>query len=107
MHEADARLHFAAKLRFIEGISLALPGIAAVVEVVGRGDSMLQMIQRAVEAEPIEVVRRIVDSTLPIQIVDPSRQRLLRGQSTIGRLPQMAVGRDESRNHPRAMTVPA
>ena len=54
MDEADAGVGFGAEGLLVEGYAL-VAGVAAVVEAVGGGDAVAQMVERALEGEPVEI----------------------------------------------------
>ena len=104
--EAEAGFGFGAELGLVEGIALVLPGGASVVEVVGGGDAVLQVIVATVESEPIEVVGGIVEGVLAVEVVDPAGEGAAGGEAAVGGLPQVRVRGDEAGNDPGAVSVP-
>jgi hypothetical protein len=96
VNEAKAGFGFGAELGFVEGVALILPTRPAVIEVVGGGDSVLQVVQAAVEREPVEVVRGIVEGVFAVEVVDPAGEGLVGGESAVGGLPEVRVRGDEA-----------
>src|ERR1700722_5026299 len=93
--ETDAGFELGAKLGFIERAArLVSP---AVVEIIGGGDPVLQMIQRAKKTEPVKVLRGRFESSAIVNIVDPREERLIGSEAAICGLPKMAVGGNETR----------
>lgn len=67
---------------------------------------MLQVIEAAVEREPVEVVGGIVEGVLAVEVGDPAGEGLIGGESAIGGLPEVRVRGDEAGDDPGAVAVP-
>ena len=106
MNEAEAGFGFGTKLGFVEGVAAVLPGGSTVVEVVSSGNAVLQVIERAIEGEPIEVVGGIAEGVFAVEVVDPAGEGLVGGESAIGGLPEVRVRGDEAGDDPGSVTVP-
>src|SRR5579859_122073 len=67
---------------------------------------MLQMVESTIEREPVEVLRSSLAGLLVVKPVDPPRQRLVRGDASKSRLPEMAVRGDKPRQNPMSSGIP-
>jgi len=102
VHEADAGGCLGAELGLFE---LVGGGGAVVGEVVGGGDAVLEVIERAEEAEPVEVVGRGFAGALAVEVVEPAGEGAGGGETAIGSLPEMRVCGDEAGDYPVAVGV--
>ena len=93
MHEPDTRFHFATQLSPRKR-RIAPPSI---VKVVSGRDSVPHMVERALQGEPVKILRRRILSALQIKRIDPTHERLVSSQATPRALPQMTVSGNESR----------
>src|SRR3954470_22998169 len=92
MDKADAGIDFAAQLFVLRGTRRDIAG-----EVVDGRDAMADMVEAAVQREPVLVVDR-GEAALATANASPAAQELVHRQAAKGRLVDVAVGGDESRD---------
>ena len=76
-----------------------------VSEVVERRHAMREMIQAAVQREPVEVFRRRLNCHLPVDDIDPPTDILIRRQTAECALPDVTVCGHEARNDKLARSI--
>ena len=113
VHETNAGIRFPQKVflvvlacvrGWVSWLAGRTPAKGLVVKVVDAGDAMLQMVERAIQGEPVQVFRAGFRHW-GIQGVDPTHQGLVPGQAAEGALPQMAVRGDKAGNDPVAARI--
>ena len=88
VHETDAGVDGAAELGFFELIiQFGGFGTSSVGEVVGGGDAVLEVIERAEEGEPVHVLGGGFGGVDAVEIVDPAGEGFVGGETTVGGLP--------------------
>src|ERR1700682_3499703 len=81
-------------------------GDSAEGKVIGPGDAVLEMIERAVQRKPVKIFRRSLDRAIHIEGANPAVKGLVGSQAAVSALPQVAVRGNKAGDDPVSSGIP-